>query len=64
MAWAGRGQQGNLSPMARWLAIDTDAGVDDAVALTLALTLGPRLGFELAAHDHLRQRAAGAGQRK
>ena len=33
--------------MARWLAIDTDAGVDDAVALTLALRSAPRLGFEL-----------------
>jgi inosine-uridine nucleoside N-ribohydrolase len=31
----------------RWLVIDTDAGVDDAVALCLALRCAARCGFEL-----------------
>lgn len=31
----------------RWLLVDTDCGVDDAVALCMAMCLGPALGFEL-----------------
>eukprot|EP00931_Biecheleriopsis_adriatica_P040227 TRINITY_DN23035_c0_g1_i1.p1 TRINITY_DN23035_c0_g1~~TRINITY_DN23035_c0_g1_i1.p1 ORF type:complete len:131 (+),score=29.70 TRINITY_DN23035_c0_g1_i1:40-393(+) len=31
----------------RWMVIDTDAGIDDAVALCMALKLARRYGFEL-----------------
>lgn len=31
----------------KWLIIDTDAGVDDAVAIAMALKLGPRYGYEV-----------------
>eukprot|EP01044_Picomonas_judraskeda_P031743 COSAG03_NODE_11977_length_567_cov_1.395299_1_plen_129_part_10 len=36
-----------MTEQRRWLAIDTDAGVDDAVALCLALRCASRCGFEL-----------------
>ena len=35
------------SQQRRWLVVDTDAGVDDAVALCLALRCASRCGFEL-----------------
>ncbi|CAE7939083.1 NSNH [Symbiodinium sp. KB8] len=35
------------SSCSRWLAIDTDAGVDDAIAICMALQLAERSNFEL-----------------